>query len=89
MLPLCKVELPINASKFFKGISEIAAFEIYDLNDPIHKMLNIMPTEPFSENFGELGFESKYMLNNLGTMMFFYILYPVLAILNLILKRFY
>ena len=45
-------------------------------------MLNIEPTEPFNDNFNELGFESRYMLNNLGTMVVFYILYPLLMILQ-------
>ena len=88
MLPLCNVVLPINAAKFFGSISQIAAFEIYDFGDHILALLNIPATEPFSDNFEELGFESKYMLNNLGTMLIFYLLYPILMLVNLILEKF-
>lgn len=88
MLPLCKVVLPINAAKFFKSISEIAAFEVYDMNDAYHGMLSIPPTDPFSDNFEELGFESKYILNNMGVMVFFYLLYPVFLIIYSIMFRY-
>ena len=80
MLPLCNIVLPINAAKFFASVSQIAAFEIYDFNDAIHSMLDIEPTQPFSLSFKELGFDSRYMLNNLGTMLIFYALYPVLML---------
>ena len=72
---------------FFSSISQIAAFEVYDFGDHIHDLLDIPPTEPFSDNFEELGFESKYVLNNLGTMLIFYLLYPILMLLHSILLR--
>ena len=50
-------------------------------------MLDLEPTEPFSLSFKELGFESRYMLNNLGTMLIFYALYPVSMLLQLFLSR--
>ena len=82
MLPLTKVTLPANARIFFESIFQIAAFDFYDLNDFWHEKLNIEPTEPFNDNFNELGFESRYMLNNMGTMFFFILLYPVLYTLQ-------
>ena len=88
MLPLCNIALPINAAKFFKIISQIAAFEIYDTNDFFHKVLNIPPTEPYSDNFEDLGFESQYMLNNTSIMVAFYLLYPVLMIVYSILAKY-
>ena len=88
MLPLCNIALPINAAKFFKTISQIAAFEIYDMNDFYHNLLNIPPTEAFSDNFEELGFESRYILNNVGAMVLFYLLYPVLMIVYSILNKY-
>ena len=58
------------------------------MNDPFHEMLSIPPTEAFSENFGELGFESQYFLNNMGAIVFFYPLYPVLVIIYMILFKY-
>ena len=55
------------------------------MNDPIHNLLNIEPTEPFSDNFEQLGFESRYMLNNMGTMIFFILAYPILWIIQKVL----
>lgn len=87
MLPLCQVVLPINASKFFGAIAQIATFEIYDLNDHINDILDVPDTEPVSDNFEELGFESKYMLNNMGTMLIFYLIYPVFMLAHWMTKR--
>ena len=58
------------------------------MNDTFHEMLSIPPTEAFSENFGELGFESQYFLNNMGAIVFFYPLYPVLMIIYMILFKY-
>ena len=88
MLPLCNVILPINAAKFFGTISSIAAFEVYDFGEPINKMLDVPATEPYNDNFEELGFESRYMLNNMGTLFFFYPAYPALMLIHWILNRF-
>ena len=82
LLPLMKVQLPSNAAIFFKSIFQIASFDFYDLNDIIHEVLDLEPTEPFNENFEDIGFESKYMINNMGTMIFFYILYPLLILIE-------
>lgn len=64
------------------SIFQIAAFDFYDLNDHLHDWLNIEPTEPFNDNFNELGFESRYMLNNMGTMILFVLAYPFLLIVQ-------
>ena len=45
-------------------------------------MLGVPDTEPVSDNFDELGFESKYMLNNMGTMIIFYLIYPMAIYLS-------
>ena len=82
-----KVQLPANAAIFFKSIFQIAAFDFYDLNDIINSLLQIEPTEPFNENFEDIGFESRYIINNMGTMIFFYIFYPSLIIFEKAISR--
>ena len=44
------------------------------------KHLKIDPTEPFNDNFNELGLGTRYMLNNLGTLLIFFLVYPTLVI---------
>ena len=88
MLALINVVLPINAAKFFRVIAKIAAFQIIDMNDFFHKMLDISPTEPYGKNFEELGFESQYILNCMSIMVFFYVLYPVSILINWILGKY-
>jgi hypothetical protein len=86
MLPLCKVILPSNASTFFKSIFQIAAFDFYDMTDIINSLLNLQPTKPFNENFEDLGFDSLYFLNNMGTMIFFWIIYPVFLLVERVIS---
>ena len=44
-------------------------------------------TDPFSESFEKMGFEYRYFLNNMGTMMFFYLAYPLAILLQLCLYK--
>ena len=82
LLPLCDVSLPANTLDFLHKIFEIAAFEIYpNLGDDINWLLNLEPTEPMAKGFEELGYESVYIFNNMGTMAIFFIGYPVYILL--------
>ena len=76
LMPLLKVVLPGNVYVFFSAIFQIAAFDYYDTNDMLHELLDVPETDPYNESFGELGFESRYLLNNLGTMLFFFLAIP-------------
>ena len=81
MIPLCSVIFPINFAQFISKIHSIAAFDIFETGEYIEEYLDIESAEPFNANFEELGMESTYMLNNLGTLALFYIAYPVLLVL--------
>ena len=58
-----------------------------DLNDDINDIFDVPDTEPVSDNFDELGFESKYMLSNMGTMIIFYLIYPVLILAHWMVRK--
>ena len=77
ILPLMKVILPVSASQFFQQINAVAAFEFYDIGDILLETLQLEPTDPLSDGFEKLGFESRYFLNNMGTMILFYVSYPL------------
>jgi len=86
-MPLLHVILPNNAQTFFESIFQIAAFDFYDTGDMLHSLLQIEETEPFNDNFEDLGFQSLYILNNMGTMIFFYAAFPFLVLLQKLLFR--
>ena len=43
-MPLFKVKLPANALMIFEKIMEIAAFDIYEFDEPLNKLLDVEPT---------------------------------------------
>ena len=87
-MPLFKTNIPANAGVFFKQIMQIAAFEIIEISEPLNKILDLQPTEPINENFEAVGFESIYLLNNMGTLAIAYLIWAVAAIITLFLKLF-
>ena len=74
-MPLFKVNMPGNAQAFFNQIFKIAAFDIIEVEPYINKMLQLNATHPFNRNFESLGFQSMYFLNNLGPLLFAFIIY--------------
>ena len=87
LLPLMKVLLPNNATTFFKRIFTIVEFDIYDMNEFYQDLLGVPDTGPYNENMEDFGFESCYILNNMGTMILFYITYSLLMLVQYCLRR--
>ena len=85
-MPLFKTNIPANAGLFFKQIMQIAAFDIIEISEPLDKLLDLEPTDPINENFEAVGFESVYLLNNMGTLAIAYLIWTVTAIITLVLK---
>ena len=67
---------------------EIAAFDIFEVDEPLDKILNVTPTGPFRNGFETVGFESIYLLNNLDALNFVYGGWFLVAVITLILKCF-
>ena len=86
LLPLFKVNIPANALLLFNKIMEIAAFDIIEINDTLNQLLNLEPTGPYSKNFDSVGFESIYLLNNLGALNFAYLFWSIAALFTIMLK---
>lgn len=87
MMPLFDVVMPANAQFLFNQIMYIAAFNYVELDGPINKLLHLNHTEPLNQNFRKLGFESIYFLNNMGSMLIAFIIYPVLILVLLIMQK--
>lgn len=78
MLVLFHIQMPANAGIFFRNVMEIAAFDFYEVDDLVHGTFNIEPSEPISAQFAALGLQSQYFLVNMGTMVFFILIYILL-----------
>ena len=91
MLPLMAIGLPQNAGAFFKIVFEMAGFDFYDTGDIMHNGLDIEPTEAYLSdlpyaNFEAIKFDSMYMINNMGTLIFVHAIYPLTIIFERALR---
>ena len=87
MLPLFKVELPANAGSFFKQMMMIAAFEIFDTKPMLDWLFRLSPSDPFNSNFEAVGFESVYLLHNLGTLAIIFAIYALASLVSYLARR--
>jgi hypothetical protein len=69
-------------------MQQIAAFDIYDLNDFYDTLLNIYPSGAMTPTFDQLGFESMYFLNNMGLLSLWFLLYAIAVILTVLWTHF-
>ena len=86
LLPLFNIEMPANAQIFYGFIMELASFNILPMQEFYDKYL---PTpewdEPLNDKFNNLGFQSTFFLNNMGTMVIGLAMIPLLSFLLLVL----
>ena len=85
-MPLFKTITPANAGLFFKQIMQIAAFDIVEISGPLDSLLNLEPTDPINQNFETVGFESVYLLNNMGTLAIAYLIWLTVACIAVLLR---
>lgn len=81
MLPLFKITVPANAGMFFSQIMQIAAFDFFETGPYIDALLGLPPSEPLNANFEAVGFESLYLLHNMGTLFIAFVAYFTLVLL--------
>jgi len=86
MMPLFTATLPANAGMFFAKMMEIAAFELFDTKPYLDKYLGLAPSEPLNSNFEAVGFESVYVLHNMGTLVLAFFYYLFLVMFSYLLK---
>ena len=87
LMPLFKVNLPANVGIFFGYIMMIASFDLVPVDSFVDEYGGMTPTEPINENFEAVGFESLYVLINLGTILILVIVFPILIIAERIMRR--
>ena len=94
MIPFFAIDLPANALAFFHFKFQIAAFEMIPIEFMTEGMLaylEAIKVDERVEQFEPIGFESVWVLANLGSFLFFFALFPLrllgLPCLSLLAKR--
>ena len=59
---------------------QIAAFEFIDTDDWYARLIN-KETRPLTPNFGVMGFDSMWFVNNMGSMGVLTLLVPIIYLL--------
>ena len=65
------VIIPVNAMIFFSQIFTSVSFDPIDIQEPVEDFFVLKQTEgvELANNFVELGYESSYLLSNLGSLL--------------------
>ena len=85
-MPLLRVELPALCGIFFSFLMKIAAFDPIPIDSYLDEYTAMPPRDPINNNFEAIGFESMYVIINLGSMLFLFILFPILAVPEIIMR---
>ena len=94
-LQLVNVETPANAQIFFSHLLSIVAFDVIDglevgdgveLEDWLQEKLEMPDTTPLTINFYALGYESTLFSLGMGSLILFFILFPVFILIVLLVR---
>ena len=77
MLPLFNISTPHNLEMVFKILMDIAAFDILPTDDIFGLVYKVEHTDPLSANFEAMGFESLWLIYNLGTLFLIALSIPI------------
>ena len=70
--------MPANAGIYFTQMMKIAAFDFVDTSPALNYVLGLEEGKISPRtNLQTLGFESIFMLHNMGSLLIFFLLYPV------------
>ena len=85
-MPLLHIELPALCGIFFGFLMQIASFDLIPIDNYVDEHTPLTPRDPINQNFEAVGFESLYVLINLGSMLILFILFPALALAEIIMR---
>lgn len=85
--PLIEVPFPGNAFMIYEVMMTVATFEILPSDEILPGMFpNLTEEVPFSTKFERLGYETQYIIMNMGTMFLVFLLNFFLLVIYLPLK---
>jgi hypothetical protein len=79
-IPLNTITLPANAFFLFKFLAEVVSFDIFEPAD--HYDFGFTETDPYNEQYEELGYETKNFIENLGSIALIMIIIALRQILQ-------
>ena len=94
MIPLFHISLPSNMATIFQIIVKIATFDIIPTQWLFDLIFNVEHTDPLSANFEIMGFDSLWIVQNLGEVFlitlsipFFILTLPILKLIGFYSRR--
>ena len=87
MFPLLRINMPANVGVYFNCLMQIAAFDFWETEEFYYEVLDGYETEPYTRNFGIIGFESMWFINNMGLMGIIILLLPLIFLIRPLLAR--
>ena len=85
--PLINIQFPANAFMLYEVMITVASFDIMPSDVLLPAIFPDLDEEnPFSDKFERLGFETQYIIMNMGTMFFVFCINSILLILYVPLK---
>lgn len=85
MLPLFNLATPANTQMFFGYLMQIAAFDMLPV-DYLYDLYIEDTPDPLNNNFEAEGYETTYIIYNLGSLIIAVVSWPILTILYCILS---
>ena len=68
-MPLANIQLPSNALDLFEIMFIVVSFDFFPVSDIID--FGFSPTDPWTENFASLGYESINFIEGMGSIILF------------------
>ena len=87
MLPLFRSSIPANAGMVFNVLTQIAAYDVFEIGDYVNDTLELFHTDPVNEKFESIGLETLYFINNLGSF-FLVVMFDLLVCLLILITQF-
>ena len=86
-LSLMPVIIPANAQIFFSYICSAVSFDPIDIQESVEKFFDLKQTDgvELTNNFVELGYESSYLLSNLGSLLLIFVFEFTVILMTILL----
>lgn len=85
-VPLFTIEMPYNAQMFFKTLVSIASFDLLPVDFLNEFFFHFTETDPVSESFDEMGYETKSTIKNIGSLFYYLMFYIFLLLILFFIK---
>lgn len=87
VLLMFSIDAPVNAGYFFAETIKVSAFNFFEVEPATNFLFYLDPTGALTEKLEQLGIESKYLLNNMGSLTLVFVAYPIMMLILPKLKQ--